>query len=104
MKGSLKELKSFQNSLCFLVTFSQEAVATVVKAVFAVFGAGEASEGGETGSEEDGELDHSGEEIESDSLCWFLKNLNLDWMACGEYSLLLITLREHFTSPQDNSL
>lgn len=48
-----------------MLTFFQKTVATVVKAIFAAVGAGKASEGGETGSEEDGELDHSGEEIES---------------------------------------
>lgn len=48
-----------------MLTFSQEAKATVVTVVYAAFGADEASEADETGSEEDGELDHFGGEIES---------------------------------------
>lgn len=42
----------------FALTFVEEVVAPVFKALVAALGANEASEGGEPGSEKEGELDH----------------------------------------------
>lgn len=47
----------------FALTFVEKVVAAVLNARLAVFGGNEASEGGEPGGEEDGELDHFDEVV-----------------------------------------